>query len=226
MKWLFVDQETWRSLEAEQKNQVLQEWVNRIGDSLFPCIVQDEKTSKVLMLGYQNRESIQATLSQDFVVFWSRSRQTLWLKGETSGHHLEWRSCHWDCDQDAFLIKAFPKGPTCHLGSSSCFFGDGACGILAHLAAVIDERKRNGGDSSYTAHLMSAGISRMAQKVGEEGLEVALAAVQATDVHGAHQVLEESADLIFHLLVLLRSLDLDWEGVLQVLEKRRKKSPN
>jgi phosphoribosyl-ATP pyrophosphohydrolase/phosphoribosyl-AMP cyclohydrolase len=195
------------------------------GDGLLPAIVQDADSGTVLMLGYVNRESLRATLTDKRVTFFSRSKNRLWTKGETSGHFLEVVSVQADCDQDALLITADPKGPTCHTGAKSCF-GEvltDAQGVsfLTRLEAVIAQRVRDRPDGSYTARLWSEGPTRIAQKVGEEGVEVALAAVTQPD----DRLIGESADLLFHLALLLKSRNLSLADAVKELEQRHRAKP-
>jgi phosphoribosyl-ATP pyrophosphohydrolase/phosphoribosyl-AMP cyclohydrolase len=191
------------------------------GDGLLPAVIQDADTGAVLMLGYMNAAALAATQARGRVVFFSRSRQRLWEKGETSGHTLEVEAIRADCDADTLLITARPLGPTCHEGTITCF-GDAALtgatrlGFLAQLARIIEQRRGESPDRSYTARLLAAGPKRVAQKVGEEGVEVALAAV----AEGDGQLIGESADLLFHLLVLLRSRNLELEDVVRELAAR------
>lgn len=185
-------------------------------DGLLPAIVQDAATLRVLMLGYMSREALLASFEQRQVTFFSRSKGRLWTKGESSGHVLRLVSVRADCDSDALLVLAHPQGPTCHLQRTSCFPdapGDG----LAELEAVIAQRERERPEGSYTTKLFERGIKRIAQKVGEEGLETALAAVIEDD----EALLGESADLLFHLLVLLRQRGLGLDDVRRTLETRR-----
>ncbi|MFO7305370.1 MAG: bifunctional phosphoribosyl-AMP cyclohydrolase/phosphoribosyl-ATP diphosphatase HisIE [Gammaproteobacteria bacterium] len=190
------------------------------GNGLLPAVVQDARSGAVLMLGYMNREALQTTLAQKRVTFFSRSKNRLWTKGETSGHFLELVSVQADCDKDALLILAEPKGPTCHTGAGSCF-GDvpidaQTLSFLTRLESVIAERIRDRPDGSYTARLWSQGPTRIAQKVGEEGVEVALAAVTQPD----DRLIAESADLLFHLALLLKSRNLSLSDVVRELEQR------
>ncbi|HTC54433.1 MAG TPA: bifunctional phosphoribosyl-AMP cyclohydrolase/phosphoribosyl-ATP diphosphatase HisIE [Steroidobacteraceae bacterium] len=191
------------------------------GDGLLPAIIQHADSGAVLMLGYMNAESLRLTQERGRVVFYSRSRQCLWEKGETSGHTLSVAAIRTDCDADTLLITARPLGPTCHEGTATCF-GDAALtgatrlGFLGELAAIIEQRRGESPDRSYTARLLAGGPTRLAQKVGEEGVEVALAAVAEND----EQLLAESADLLFHLMVLLRSRNLQLEDVVTVLAGR------
>lgn len=196
------------------------------GDGLLPAIVQDAVSGAVLMLGYMTREALAATFARRRVVFFSRSRQRLWEKGETSGHHLELIAVHSDCDADALLVSARPQGPVCHLGTCTCF-GDGPhseaerLGFLGVLERIIAQRLRERPEGSYTARLAAQGPLRIAQKVGEEGLELALAAAAQTD----ERVISEAADLLYHLGVLLGSRGIALERVLQELRMRHEALP-
>lgn len=191
------------------------------GAGLLPAIIQDADTGAVLMLGYMNAEALAATQARGRVVFYSRSRQRLWEKGETSGHTLAVEAIRIDCDADTLLITARPLGPTCHEGTTTCF-GDAALtgatrlGFLAQLTAIIEQRSHESADRSYTARLVAGGLARMAQKVGEEGVEVALAAVAQSD----DKLVSESADLLFHLMVLLKAKNLQLEAVVKELAAR------
>ena len=191
---------------------------------LLPAVVQDGGGA-VLMLGYMNREALCATLARGRVVFFSRSRQRLWEKGETSGNTLDLVSVRADCDGDALLVTARPRGPVCHLGTATCFGEERPAGatlaFLAELQEVIAQRIAARPEGSYTARLYAQGVRRMAQKVGEEGLEVALAAVAETD----EQLIGESADLLYHLLLLLKSRGLSLEHVAGVLASRHAVKP-
>jgi phosphoribosyl-ATP pyrophosphohydrolase/phosphoribosyl-AMP cyclohydrolase len=196
------------------------------GDGLLPAVVQHARTGAVLMVGYMNREAFRETLSRRHVVFFSRSKERLWEKGETSGHFLELADIRTDCDRDALLVTATPVGPVCHVGTATCF-GDESLtagerfAFLAFLESVIEQRIAGAPQGSYTARLFAEGPKRIAQKVGEEGLEVALAAVAETD----DKVVSESADLVFHLLVLLRSRGLSFESVVAELQSRHAAKP-
>ena len=188
---------------------------SKSSDGLLPAIVQDADTLRVLMLGYVSRESLTRTLETGHVTFFSRSRNALWTKGETSGHFLDLVSVQTDCDSDSILVMAHPHGPTCHLGRTSCFpeaHGD----TLAELDRLIAVRETERPEGSYTTRLFEGGVRRIAQKVGEEGVETALAAV----AQGDDELLGESADLLYHLLVLLRSRGLGLADALAVLERR------
>jgi phosphoribosyl-ATP pyrophosphohydrolase/phosphoribosyl-AMP cyclohydrolase len=185
------------------------------GDGLLPAIVQDAATLRVLMLGYMNRDALDATLDSRRVTFFSRSKQRLWTKGESSGHVLELVSVDVDCDDDSLLVLAHPRGPTCHLQRASCF-PDAPGAFLAELDTVIARRERERPTDSYTTRLFDAGVRRIAQKVGEEGVETALAAVAQDDA----ALLGESADLLYHLIVLLRARGLSLEDAVAVLAQR------
>ena len=192
-------------------------------DGLLPAIVQDASTSRVLMVGYMNTEALKATLAAGFVTFFSRSRNRLWQKGETSGNRLRFRGAFEDCDGDALVILAKPEGPTCHLGTTSCFVAetDGPA-WLAELSAIIGDRAESGDPSSYTRKLLDAGPQRIGQKIGEEGVEVALAAV-SRDAAGCA---EEVADLLYHVAVLMKARDFGWDEVVAVLKQRHAKASN
>ncbi len=182
---------------------------------LLPAIVQDAGTLRILMLGYMSRESLALTLASGRVAFFSRSRQALWTKGESSGNTLELVSIETDCDRDSLLVQARPQGPTCHTGAVSCFT-QAPHDAVAALDAVVAQRQAAAADASYTRRLFDAGIARIAQKVGEEGVETALAAVTADDA----ALCGEAADLTYHLLVLLRARGLDWNDVRAELARR------
>jgi len=188
---------------------------------LLPAIVQHADSGVVLMLGYMNREALAASLECGRVVFFSRSKGRLWEKGEGSGHALEVVGVKPDCDRDALLVTARPLGPTCHLGAASCFgdgvlVGDTSLKFLSVLETIISERMSVRPNDSYTARLVAGGIRRIAQKVGEEGLEVALAAAGGSD----EEVIAESADLLYHLLVLLKARGLRLDRVIGALRLR------
>ncbi len=189
-------------------------------NGLIPAIVQDARTKTVLMLGYMNEEALQKTKETGLVTFFSRSRQTLWTKGETSGHYLKLVEILQDCDRDTLLIKAIPSGPVCHLGTDTCFAEENRSDLwfLAELEKVIEERKSHAPETSYTAHLLQKGLKKIAQKVGEEATEVVIDGVAGSD----ERLLEESADLLYHLLVLLHARDLSLNQVANVLQKRHR----
>lgn len=187
-------------------------------DGLLPAIVQHRRSGRVLMLGYMTREALDATLETGFATFFSRSKRRLWQKGETSGDRLAVGAVFADCDGDALLVLAAPQGPTCHTGTVSCF-GDEALegpGWLGDLAAIVRARAGSDDEGSYTRRLLGEGTARIAQKVGEEGVEVALAAV----TRGPGECAEEIADLLYHLTVLMQALDLGWEEVVAKLAAR------
>jgi phosphoribosyl-AMP cyclohydrolase / phosphoribosyl-ATP pyrophosphohydrolase len=188
------------------------------GDGLIPAIVQDVATRQVLMLGYMNAEALAATIETGKVHFFSRSKQRLWKKGETSGNTFKLVNLSADCDSDALLVEVKPKGAACHTGTVSCFGDDPGPGLgfLAHLRAIIRKRKKDKTKGSYVGSLMAKAPKRPAQKVGEEGVEVAMAAVSESK----EALTGEAADLLFHLMVLLESRDLSLEDVVDVLRKR------
>ncbi|GMM69460.1 bifunctional phosphoribosyl-AMP cyclohydrolase/phosphoribosyl-ATP diphosphatase HisIE [Alteromonas sp. MTD1] len=189
-------------------------------DNLLPAIVQDALSGKVLMQGYMDQDALAKTLETGKVTFFSRSKQRLWTKGETSGNTLDLVSVACDCDQDSLLVLANPNGPTCHTGVESCWF-DGntpAFTFLADLERVLAARKNADPKSSYTASLYNKGIKRIAQKVGEEGVETALAAT----VHDKEELKNEAADLLYHLTVLLQASDMSLNDALDVLRERHK----
>lgn len=188
------------------------------GEGLLPAIVQDADSGAVLMLGYMNREALAATRASGKVTFFSRSKQRLWTKGEGSGNFLRLQALHADCDNDTILVSARPLGPTCHRGTQSCF-GDASAPKLAFLAdldALIAARERERPAGSYTTKLFDEGLRRIAQKVGEEGVETALAAVAQDEA----ATRDEAADLVFHLLVLLRARGIALGDVVNVLRAR------
>ncbi|RUO78045.1 bifunctional phosphoribosyl-AMP cyclohydrolase/phosphoribosyl-ATP diphosphatase HisIE [Idiomarina seosinensis] len=185
-------------------------------DGLLPCTVQHPLTGEVLMLGYMNRDAVSASLESAKVTFYSRSKQRLWTKGESSGNVLQLHGIYADCDNDALLVQAIPHGPTCHLGTRSCF-AEAPAPLLQQLDELLASRKDADPEHSYTAKLFAAGVKRAAQKVGEEGVEVALAAA----VRDQKELVNESADLLYHLLVVLQASDTNLEAVLRVLQQRR-----
>jgi phosphoribosyl-ATP pyrophosphohydrolase/phosphoribosyl-AMP cyclohydrolase len=190
------------------------------GEGLVPAIVQDATNARVLMLGYMDSEALRHTISTGMVTFWSRSKQRLWTKGETSGHTLDMVSIALDCDADTLLVLARPNGPTCHRGCPSCF-DPGESPLMSELArldAVIAQRLQDRPEGSYTTKLANAGIRRVAQKVGEEGVETALAAVAQDE----EALVSEAADLIYHLGVALRMRGRGFDDVLRVLRERHR----
>ncbi|MCI4567316.1 bifunctional phosphoribosyl-AMP cyclohydrolase/phosphoribosyl-ATP diphosphatase HisIE [Lysobacter sp. CFH 32150] len=184
---------------------------------LLPAVVQDADTLRVLMLGYMDRAALHATLDSGRVTFFSRSKQRLWVKGETSGHYLGLVTIEADCDGDTLLVQARPAGPTCHLGTQSCF-ATAPGNVLVELDALIASRERERPADSYTTRLFDAGVRAIAQKVGEEGVETALAAVVQDDA----ALLGEAADLLYHLAVLLRARGLSLPQVSAVLAARQR----
>lgn len=187
---------------------------------LIPAIVQDSATGKVLMLGYMNEEAVKETRKIGRVTFFSRSKQRLWTKGEESGNFLELVSISEDCDQDALLVKAVPKGPTCHKGTDTCWGeeNEDQFGFLTVLENVIRNRRENAPDNSYVASLFSKGINKIAQKVGEEAVELVIESKDDSE----ELFLNESADLIFHYLILLQAKGYALSDVVEVLKQRHK----
>jgi len=187
------------------------------GDGLVPTIAQDARSLRVLMLGYVNKESLEATLSTGCVTFFSRSKQRLWQKGESSGNVLRLKEIKLDCDNDTLLMLVQPDGPTCHLGTKSCFGDEGgpSLSVLADLAATIHMRRMLPEPASYTAKLFEEGLPRIAQKVGEEATETVIAATTKSPTLAA-----EAADLLYHLLVLLEASGTDWMDVAKILYER------
>lgn len=188
------------------------------GDGLVPAIVQDEHTLEVLMLGYMNQEAFDKTNKEGKVTFFSRSKNRLWTKGEESGNFLYVKSIHLDCDGDTVLVKADPAGPTCHTGSRNCFNTPLNQNFLFQLEEIIDDRYENPREESYVNSLRKRGISRIAQKVGEEGVETVVAALSQTE----EDLINEASDLVFHLLVLLKEKNLNLKTIAENLEKRHK----
>lgn len=187
-------------------------------DGLIPVIVQDCDTSQVLMLGYMNREALGETLKTRLVTFYSRSKERLWQKGETSGNALQFVSCTPDCDQDCLLIRARPKGPTCHTGTQSCFGNEElAVETIGILTRTIAKRASSGDSNSYTRKLLDGGIEACGAKVFEEAEEV----VRAAREEGEQRTVEEAADLLYHLLVLLKQQEIRFSAVAEELIRRR-----
>ncbi|WP_197286300.1 bifunctional phosphoribosyl-AMP cyclohydrolase/phosphoribosyl-ATP diphosphatase HisIE [Pedobacter sp. PACM 27299] len=189
-------------------------------DGLVPVIIQDHQTLEVLMLGYMNQEAWTKTQEEGKVTFFSRSKNRLWTKGEESGNFLFVKDTHIDCDRDTILIKASPVGPTCHTGSRSCFKTDYNQNFLFELESIISDRYENPSKESYVNKLRQKGLNKIAQKVGEEGVETVIAALNETD----EDFVNESSDLIFHLLVLLKEKGKSLTEIAQNLEKRHRKS--
>ena len=185
-------------------------------NGLVPCIVQDAHTQNVLMLGYMNREAVEQTLREKRVTFFSRSKNRLWTKGETSGHFLEVKSVQLDCDRDTLLIQATPRGPVCHTGAATCFEDKNAGASLQFLTEIIADRHQNPKAGSYTTELFAKGINKVAQKVGEEAVELV---IEAKD-NNADLFLNEAADLLFHYLVLLQAKGHSLDEVVAILRQR------
>lgn len=186
---------------------------------LVPAIIQDATTKNVLMLGFMNEEAYQKTLDTKHVTFWSRTRQTLWTKGETSGHFLHLVSMQIDCDNDTLLVKVNPVGPTCHTGTDTCWGEDNEMNpllFLTELQDFINKRKEEMPEGSYTTKLFKDGVNKIAQKVGEEALETVIEATNGTNDH----LVYEASDLLYHLLVLLTEKGLRIEDVAAELQKR------
>ena len=187
-------------------------------DGLLPAIVQDAGTLQVLMLGYMNREAYEKTLATGHVTFWSRSRGTLWTKGETSGNYLELVSTHVDCDADTLLVRAIPHGPTCHTGSRTCFKTTETEGFVRYLADVVARRHAEMPEGSYTTKLFTKGVDKIAQKVGEEAVETVIEAVAGR----REGFLYEASDLVYHLLVLLEQMGCTPADIERELATRHK----
>ena len=192
--------------------------LSKCADGLLPVIVQDAVTLKVLMLGYMNREAYEKTMTEGRVTFYSRSRQSLWTKGETSGNYLMVAGIFVDCDNDTLLIKANPIGPTCHRGTTSCFDTPESEGFIRHLQAVIQQRHRDMPEGSYTTKLFIKGVKKIAQKVGEEAVESVVEAVDGN----RDRFIYEASDLLYHLLVLMEQMGCSLEDMERELSLRHK----
>lgn len=193
------------------------------GDGLIPAVIQDSENFQVLMLGYMNEEALQTTLEEERVTFYSRSKGRLWTKGETSGNYLDLVDIQQDCDNDSLLILAKPNGPTCHTGEQSCFHqkkfkAKNSLGFLNDLERLIISRKKEMPEDSYTTYLFGKGLDKIAQKVGEEAVETVIEAK-----NGKKKFVNEVADLLFHLMVLLVEKDVPLKKVVKKLKKRHKK---
>ncbi|GAB3037371.1 bifunctional phosphoribosyl-AMP cyclohydrolase/phosphoribosyl-ATP diphosphatase HisIE [Spirosoma pulveris] len=190
-------------------------------DGLIPAVIQDAETGKVLMLGYMNREAYDKTVAENIVTFFSRSKQRLWTKGETSNNFLHVREILIDCDGDTLLIKSAPAGPTCHTGADTCFdeVNKGKGQFLNYLQSIIHDRKVNPSDKSYTASLFGRGVNKIAQKVGEEAVELVIEAKDDND----DLFKGEAADLLFHFLVLLEQKNMNLDDIVAVLQSRHVK---
>ena len=191
---------------------------SKYSDLLAPVIIQDQSTQKVLMLGFMNEKAFDKTMDEMKVTFFSRTKQRLWTKGETSGNFLHVKQILNDCDNDTILIKATPTGPVCHTGADTCFNEENQSFTLQHLEEIIKERKLNPSDQSYTSRLFAKGINKIAQKVGEEAVELVIESKDDND----EKFLNEAADLLYHYLVLLRARDHQLEEVVSVLAARSK----
>lgn len=221
------------SVEANTTNMLdLIDWnksQEKTNQALIPAIVQDNQSGQVLMLGYMNKEALEITLKEKKITFWSRTKSRLWTKGESSGHFLNLIHIALDCDKDTLLIQAQPIGPTCHLGTQSCFntsiygneHADKPAWLFLHsLENVLASRKNDDPSTSYTASLYAKGTKRISQKVGEEGVEVALAATSGDK----EELINESADLMYHLMVLLQDQGFRLADVVNTLKARHTKS--
>jgi phosphoribosyl-ATP pyrophosphohydrolase/phosphoribosyl-AMP cyclohydrolase len=187
-------------------------------DGLVPVIIQDEQTLEVLMLGYMNQEAYNKTVKENIVTFFSRSKNRLWTKGETSNNYLHVKTMHIDCDNDTLLIKVKADGPTCHTGSRSCFQTEYNQNFIMQLENIIADRYENPQEGSYVNKLHKKGLNKIAQKVGEEGVETVIAALAETET----DLINESSDLVFHLLVLLREKGLTLDRIAKNLEERHR----
>ena len=185
---------------------------------LVPVVIQDENTLEVLMLGYMNEEAFEKTQAEGKVTFFSRTKNRLWTKGEESGNFLFVKSIHIDCDNDTLLIKANPVGPTCHTGSRSCFKTEYNQNFIFQLSGIINDRYENPVESSYVNKLRAKGLNKIAQKVGEEGVETVIAALAERE----EDLINEASDLVFHLMVLLKEKNISLETIAKNLEGRHK----
>ena len=192
--------------------------LEKCADGLLPVVVQDAVTLKVLMVGYMNREAYDKTIAEGRVTFYSRSRECLWTKGETSGNFLLVKDIYVDCDKDTLLIKAIPAGPTCHRGTVSCFDTPDEEGFIRHLQAVVQQRHRDMPEGSYTTKLFIKGVKKIAQKVGEEAVESVVEAVDGN----RDRFIYEASDMIYHLLVLLEQMGCSIEDLERELSLRHK----
>lgn len=188
-------------------------------EGLIPAVVQHAESGQVLMLGYMNEEALEVTQKTQKVTFYSRSKQKLWTKGETSNNFLNLVSIKSDCDSDALLVEALPQGPTCHTGEFTCFGPQKNYGFLQRLDEIIESRKNSEEDTSYTKSLFNKGLGKISQKVGEEAVETVVASLNEPK----DRVVNESADLVFHLMVLLRAQNLKLDDVIECLKDRNTK---
>ena len=192
--------------------------LEKCADGLLPAIIQDADTLKVLMLGYMNQEAFEKTVATGLVTFFSRTRQCLWTKGETSGNYLHVVEMFADCDADTVLIKAHPDGPTCHRGTTACFDTRENEGFLGTLQACIQQRHRDMPEGSYTTHLFTKGVNKIAQKVGEEAVETVIEAVDGNK----ERFLYEAGDLVYHLMVLCEQMGFCLKDIEEELALRHK----
>ena len=191
----------------------------KYADGLIPAVVQDAKTQKVLMVGFMNRKALKKTQKRGRVTFFSRSRQKLWMKGETSGNFLDVREIRFDCDGDTILIKADPSGPVCHKGTDTCFKEKNKpADFLLELEQIIEDRKINPKKSSHTSKLFERGMNQIAKKLGEEAVELVIEAMDADD----ELFKAEACDLLYHFMVMIVERGVKLEEILQVLKKRRR----
>ena len=192
--------------------------LEKCADGLLPAIIQDADTLKVLMLGYMNQEAFEKTVATSLVTFFSRTRQCLWTKGETSGNYLHVMDMYADCDADTVLIKAHPDGPTCHRGTTACFDTRENEGFLGTLQACIQQRHRDLPEGSYTTHLFTKGVNKIAQKVGEEAVETVIEAIDGNK----ERFLYEAGDLVYHLMVLCEQMGFSMKDIEEELAVRHK----
>ena len=192
--------------------------LEKCADGLLPAIIQDADTLKVLMLGYMNQEAFEKTMATGLVTFFSRTRQCLWTKGETSGNYLHVVEMYADCDADTVLIKAHPDGPTCHRGTTACFDTRENEGFLGTLQACIQQRHRDMPEGSYTTHLFTKGVNKIAQKVGEEAVETVIEAIDGNK----ERFLYEAGDLVYHLMVLCEQMGFSMKDIEEELAVRHK----
>jgi phosphoribosyl-ATP pyrophosphohydrolase/phosphoribosyl-AMP cyclohydrolase len=190
------------------------------GNGLVPVVIQDNNTLQVLMVGYMNKEALEKTIEEKKVTFFSRSKNRLWTKGETSGNYLNVTDIKPDCDKDTLLIKVHPEGPTCHTGSTSCFGDETPKGFIYELEQIIDQRITKNIEDSYTNRLYKKGINKVAQKVGEEAVELI---IEAKD-NNIDLFKNEAADLLYHYLILLKTKGIDLQSIEEILKKRHLKA--
>jgi len=211
-----LNQADWNQADWNQADWNQADWEK--GGGLLPAIIQDARTGQVLMLGYMNEQAAETTAISGKVTFYSRSKGRLWTKGETSGNHLTFCGAALDCDRDTILVQAIPAGPACHTGARTCFTGDlpANAGFLGHLDQLVRHRRAEMPDGSYTTSLFAEGPARIAQKVGEEGVELALARMKDDRA----EIANEAADLLYHMLVLLADSDMSLADAIEILRQR------